>query len=90
MSFNTSYNFNQTVESDDEDDFHRVAPGKNVAIAVIDCNPTMFEALEEPGESDEEDEYRIKTLFEKSLNVIEQCMLERIIQDHTDLVSCEK
>jgi hypothetical protein len=84
----TSYIFNQTIDSDDEDEVRKYLPGKDASIAIIDCNPSMFEPIERTGEEDDdEEENNFTNLFEKCLNVIEKLMLERIIHDYNDLVS---
>lgn len=86
MASFSGYSFNQTIDSDDEDDQQKFQVGKDASIAVIDCNSTMFELINNADDS-EDDEESPSSVFEKCLGVIEKLMLERIIHDHKDLVS---
>lgn len=87
MASTSNFSLNQTTLSDDEEDIPKFAGGKDAVIVVIDCNSSMFTRLD-PGSDDEENSVDVpKCLFDRCLYVIEKYMLQKINNDHNNLVS---
>lgn len=79
----SAFNFNQTFDSDDEDDHKVEWSGRDGTIVLVDCACSMFVDIEDEMQEDEIQQSR----FLKVLSVLENVTLNRIISNDKDLVS---
>lgn len=77
----SNFAFNQDFDLDDEEQLQPGFTGREACVVVIDASASMFSEFEIGEET--------TCLFTKCLAVLERLLLNKIISNNKDLVSCK-